>query len=114
MKIIDDATLQRLEELEKRVVTGDWEATDYVVFGEDGDEIGRFRGSAGHIPDPVDRGDVAAFVAESRNALLLLLDSVRRLKEAFDLAMDWATCDAGRMTPKYDEDMARIRELAGE
>lgn len=46
---------------------------------------------------------------------LLLIDNVRRLKEALDLATDWASrSPAGHSTPQYDTDMARIRELAGD
>ena len=108
MKIIDDATLQRLEELEKRATKGPWfHNTEnlYEVFSEvdpisDGREVlvAQLEADAGYI-------------AASRNALPLLLDSVRRLKEALALAQQWIDVDG---IGDGEADMARIRELVGE
>lgn len=123
MKIIDTATLQRLEELEKRATKGPWEEGDChaaAITGQDGAVVIGV-GDDGACGDPdccgsptyyttADDADIALTV-ESRNALPLLLDSVRRLKEALAIAMAWV--DVGGPS-EAEQDMARIRELVDE
>lgn len=117
VKIIDDATLQRLEELHKAASPVPW------GVDTDGREVCTFRERLGSMngKPPFDimsesfaregAEHDAALIAESRNALPLLLDSVRRLKEALAIAMPLVKDDADA---GLSSTLRRIRELVGE
>jgi len=121
VKIIDDATLQRLEELEKGSTQGNWYADEAiegggsVVMSSETGRVAYVHRSDENFHDEED----AVFIAASRNALPLLLDSVRRLKEALALYRKWrgkslSLADSDEVMLEYGTDMARIRELVGE
>jgi hypothetical protein len=114
MKIIDTATLQRLEQLHRAASPVPW------GVDTDGREVCTFteRYSGGPpfdiMSESFARGgadDDAALIAESRNALPMLLESVRRLKEAFLLAREWIGRDPASAPATYEEDMSRITAL---
>ena len=104
MKIIDDAQLQRLEELEKWATKTPWSEDYPDIVGDDGmTSVFDFHGTGFLLACD------SSLIVESRNALPLLLDSVRRLKEALAIAREWTSIGGAP-----DEDVARIRELVGE
>lgn len=114
LKIIDDATLQRLEELEKRATPLPWLVDECGAYVECEEDVPR---GFCAIERPIDIGSTAnasddiAFAAAVVNASPLLLDSVRRLKEAFLLAREWAGRDPISAPETYQRDMARITAL---
>lgn len=147
MKIIDTATLQRLEELEKRGTKGDWTAridwwdcagegieahidppgdsNSYFCsfpipdtkFGHGDDrapwteeDAAKKSAAEKKAKDSQEMAD-ARLLAGAANALPLLLDSVKRLKEAFLLAREWIGRDPASAPTTYEGDMARITAL---
>jgi hypothetical protein len=123
VKPITDDELKRLEELEAKATKGPWKYhdddgvawNDPLACGYDSKAADR--GSPYFCTGPRAMTEEQADADERllvaiRNATPALLQTLRRYKEAFELAMDWANrSPAGHSSPDYEADMAKIREL---
>jgi hypothetical protein len=109
VKLITNEEIARLAELESKATPGEWEPQQYCADSSYFD----INASGIRVVDSDGTSERnAEFIAESRNALPRLLDSVRRLKEALEIAKSWMDC--GYQEQAFDADMARIRDLVGE
>lgn len=109
-KILDEAALATLEAVEKQATPGDWGYTD----GDKGFDI--VNKAMQNVLRPIVNWrceDNANLICDARNHLPVLIDNVRRLKEALALAKSWLE-DWEPNSVGVKHDMARIRELVGD
>jgi len=131
-KIITDSEIARLEELEQAATPGPWEhdldcyEAGVIEAGVFDPEIKMlFTADTGERYKDADDNESwvkartsreandAAFIAEIRTQTPRLLDTLRRYKEALDLAVRLADEVRMECVPlvRFDEQMTRIREL---
>jgi len=113
-KLISDAEIARLAELESKATAGEWRVSmsGYSVKSNDVDVpiVASIPSGVNARPVDIERWlPNADLIAESRNALPRLLDSLRRYKEALAIARPCVESEES-----WRLSAARIRELVGD